>query len=191
MNLCIYGASSTSLDASYLEKGEEFGRKMASRGHHLVFGAGANGMMGAVCRGCAEHGVDIIGVVPHYFTGDGRLYDGCTELIQTDTMRQRKAILQERADGYVVLPGGVGTFDEFFELLTLRQLGRLAKPIVIYNINGYFDATFAMLRQAVEQKFMKAGTCELYFVSNDPDEILDYLESFRPDNVDAKAVKYI
>lgn len=191
MNICVYGASSTALAPSYLEAGEDFGYRMAKRGHTLIFGAGANGMMGAVARGCTRGNAQIIGIVPHYFDGDGILYDRCTDIIETETMRSRKAILDARSDAFVMVPGGVGTFDEFFEILTLRQLGQLAKPIAIYNINGYFDPMFQMLDFAVKEKFMKQATCELYAVFTDPEALLDYVENHDAQNPDKETVKYV
>ena len=139
MKICVYGASSNDIDAKYISAGEDFGRAMANAGHGMVFGGGANGMMGAAARGMTSCGGEIIGVVPKFFDVDGMLYDKCTEMIYTDTMRERKQIMEEKSDAFVMLPGGIGTFDEFFEILTLRQVGRHAKAIGVLNVSGYYD----------------------------------------------------
>lgn len=129
MKICVFGASSSTIDKSYVSQVEELGRKIADRGHGLVYGAGASGLMGAVARGVYEKKGEIVGVVPNFFDDedmgvDGRIFQDCTELIRTDTMRERKRIMEERADAFVIVPGGIGTFEEFFEVFTLKQLER-------------------------------------------------------------------
>lgn len=176
MNLCLYGASSDNIDPAYLAAAEELGRKLASRGHGLVFGGGAQGLMGAAARGVHAAGGSLVGVAPGFFNVDGVLYPHCTEFIYTDTMRQRKQIMEERADGFVMVPGGIGTYEEFFEMLTLRQLGRHSKPIAILNLQGYYDLLEQMLEQTVEQGFMQPVCRSLYASFSDADALLDYLE---------------
>ncbi|MBO5370027.1 MAG: TIGR00730 family Rossman fold protein, partial [Clostridia bacterium] len=131
MRICVYGASSVKTDKKYIDAVENLCYKLASEGHSLVYGAGANGLMGAAARGFTKGGGHIIGVVPHFFNIDGILYDKCDELIRTETMRERKQIMEDKADVFVVVPGGVGTFDEFFEILTLKQLARHSKAMII------------------------------------------------------------
>ena len=177
MNICVYGASSRQLDASYILAVEELGEKMARRGHALVFGAGAHGLMGAVVRGVAAQNGTIIGVVPYFLDGDDVLYTKCTEMKMTDTMRERKKYMEENSDAFVVVPGGIGTFDEFFEILTLRSLGQHNKPIAIFNVNGYYDELIAFLRKGMREKFLSESVEELFFSSDKADEILDYLEA--------------
>lgn len=176
MKICVYGASSNAIDPVYLAAGEELGRRMAARGHGLVFGGGADGMMGALARGVHGCGGEIIGVAPSFFNVDGILYEHCTEMIYTETMRQRKQIMEDAADAFVMTAGGIGTFEEFFEILTLRQLGRHKKPIAVLNTGGYYDPVAAMLRQAVEQKFMKKACLDLFAFFDDPEALLSYLE---------------
>ncbi len=176
MRICVYGASSNDIDAKYISAGEEFGRAMAKAGHGLVFGGGANGMMGAAARGVTDCSGEIIGVVPRFFDADGMLYNKCTEMIYTDTMRERKQIMEEKADAFVMLPGGIGTFDEFFEILTLKQLGRHAKPIGILNVSGYYDDILNMLKKAVSEKFMTQSTIDLVAISEDENMLIAMLE---------------
>lgn len=176
MKICVYGASSNDIDAKYIFAGEDFGRAMANAGHGMVFGGGANGMMGAAARGMTSCGGEIIGVVPKFFDVDGMLYDKCTEMIYTDTMRERKQIMEEKSDAFVMLPGGIGTFDEFFEILTLRQVGRHAKAIGVLNVSGYYDDILNMLTKAVSEKFMTQSTIDLFVVSEDPNTLVSMME---------------
>lgn len=115
MNVCVYGASSNDIDRSYIEETEYLGREIAKRGHTLVYGAGANGLMGAVARGVYEENGTIIGVTPSFFNVDGILFENVSELITTETMRERKQIMEDKADAFIITPGGIGTLEEFFE----------------------------------------------------------------------------
>ena len=136
MRICIYGAASPTIDAEYTEKVELLGEKLAKRGHSLVFGGGANGLMGAAARGIKKQGGHIIGVIPKFFGEESveAIFEECDELITPDTMRERKQIMEDNSDAFIVVPGGIGTFEEFFEILTLKQLCRHNKPIAIYNM---------------------------------------------------------
>ncbi len=189
MNICVYGAASSEIDKSFIEAGEELGRKMVERGHGLVFGGGANGMMGALARGVNEKNGYILGIAPGFFNVDGVSYDNCTEFIHTDTMRERKRLLDEKSNGFVVSPGGIGTFDEFFEILTLKQLGRHNKPIVIWNLNNYFENMENMMQVSVDKRFITDDCRELYKVCNTIDEILDYIENYDEKDIDLSKVK--
>ena len=176
MNLCVYGASSDLIDPAYLTEGERLGERMAQRGHGLVFGAGQTGMMGALARGMAKHGGTIIGVAPKFFDEPGVLYQECTEMIFTETMRQRKEIMEERADGFIMTPGGIGTYEEFFEILTLKQLGRHNKPIGILNTAGCFDDLARLLEDTAARGFMGEHCLKLYYIADTPEELLEYME---------------
>ncbi len=191
MNLCIYGASSNQIDSAYMTAVEELGRKLAQRGHGLVFGGGAQGLMGAAARGVTAQRGYILGVAPSFFNVDGVLYEHCTEFIYTETMRERKQIMEDRADGFVMVPGGIGTYEEFFEMLTLRQLGRHSKPIAILNLGGYYDLLQQMLEQTILQGFMKPACRQLYGIFTDADAMLDYLEQAKMAPVSAKDMKNI
>ena len=116
MNICVYGAASDEIADIFKNAGEALGESLARRGHSLIFGGGASGMMGAVARGADRAGGNIISVAPSFFDIDGILYPQCTEYIFTETMRERKQILEDRSDAFIVSPGGIGTFDEFFEI---------------------------------------------------------------------------
>ncbi len=191
MTICVYGASSDLIDKNYIEVTEELGRRMAERGHGLVYGAGAQGLMGAVARGMYEKKGTIIGVAPSFFNVDGVLFEDCTEMISTETMRQRKQIMEDRADCFIMTPGGIGTFEEFFEILTLKQLARHKKAIAVFNINGYYDSMEKMMQDAIDGKFMKSECSNLYEIFTDIDEMLDYLENYDDDLVDVTQMKNI
>lgn len=189
MNICVYGAASSEIDKSFFEAGEELGRKMVERGHGLVFGGGANGMMGAVARGVDDKKGYILGIAPGFFNVDGVSYENCTEFIHTDTMRERKRLLDEKSEAFIVSPGGIGTFDEFFEILTLKQLGRHNKPIVVWNLNNYYDSLEDMMQVSVDKRFITDDCRELYHVSTSIEEMLEYIENYDASEIDLSKVK--
>ena len=189
MKICVYGAASDKINDRYKKAGKELGNKIAERGHGLVFGAGDNGLMGAVARGVYEKGGEIIGVSPKFFNVDGILFQNCTKLIYTDTMRERKKILEDSSDAFIIAPGGVGTLDEFFEILTLKQLQQHNKPMAIFNFDGYYDEILAWMRGAVKKEFISDITMDLYKVSDDIDEIIDYIESYTPKKEDVNRLR--
>ena len=191
MNICVYGASSTEIDKLYINATEELGEELGKAGHNRVYGGGANGLMGAAARGFVKGGGEVIGVAPSFFQVDGVLFEKCTEMIYTETMRERKQIMEEKADAFVAVPGGIGTFDELFEILTLKQLGRHNKPIVIYNINGYYDSLIAMLDNAVRQKFMTEKSKALLKVVNTPKDLLTYLTEYKGEDFDFSVLKKV
>ena len=179
MNICIYGASSAKLAPVYYEKTEELGRMMGLRGHGLVFGGGATGLMGAAARGVDAHHDYILGIAPTFFDQPGVLYEHCSEFIFTETMRERKKLLEERSEATIVAPGGIGTYEEFFEILTLKSLRRLNRPIVLYNIEGYYDIIKELLEQTADRDFMDRENLKLCEFMDDPKEILDYIENWQ------------
>ena len=179
MRICVYGAASPTIDPYYIQEGERLGREMIKRGHSLVFGGGGNGMMGAAARGAKQENGYIFGVVPKFFDEEEveKLCDFCNELVMPDTMRERKQIMEDNSDAFIVTPGGIGTYEEFFEILTLKQLCRHNKPIALYNINGYYDELTVVMKQAIERNFIKENCMELFFITEDLDELFAYIES--------------
>ena len=183
MKICIFGAASAHIDKTYITAVEELGEKLAKRGHSLVFGAGATGLMGAAARGFKKGGGFIHGVIPKFF-GEEQvevIYDECDKITYTDSMAERKKIMEDEADAFIIAPGGIGTFEEFFEVLTLKQLGRHAKAIVMYNILNYFDDVERLMATVAERKFITFRCNEIYDCLSDGDEIINYLESYKPD----------
>lgn len=191
MNICIYGASSVKTSKEYVEATQRLGECLAKDGHSLVFGGGASGLMGAAARGFTAGGGKIIGVAPHFFDVDGILYDKCTEFIFTETMRERKKILEDKSDAFIVCPGGVGTFDEFFEIITLKQLGRHNKAVVIFNTGNYFDELLNLMNKALKEDFLTEKTLSLYDVAKNEEEVVSFLKSYKGENINLKDTKYI
>ena len=194
MNICVFGASSSIIDKTFIDEVEDLGSGIASRGHTLIYGAGASGLMGAVARGALNKGGKIIGVVPDFFKTndmgvDGEIFTGCTELILTESMRERKHIMEERADAFIIAPGGIGTFEEFFEVFTLKQLERHNKAIAILNINGYYDAMLKMLDTAMDYKFVRRACSSLFDVFTENNAILDYIEGYIPPEINVFETK--
>ena len=191
MKLCVYGAASSEIDKCFVEAGEKLGRKMADRNIGLVFGGGRNGMMGAVARGVAQNGGNILGISPKFFEENNAeiSFPECSEFIHTETMRERKRLLDEKSDAFIITPGGIGTFDEFFEILTLKQLGRHNKAIVIFNIDNYFENMLKMMQKSIERRFITEDCIELYKVVTSVEEALDYIEKYDPTDIDISKVK--
>ena len=176
MNITLYGAASNSIDRTYIEGVTALGREMARRGHAMVFGAGGTGLMGAAARGMHACGGHIIGVTPHFMHELEPVSELCTELIGTETMAERKYEMERLADAFVIVPGGVGTFDEFFQILTLRVLGRHEKPIILYNIDGFWNSMVALIREGVEKGFIASSALADFCVCDTPTEVFDVLE---------------
>ncbi len=191
MNICVYGASSNDIDEKYIKSGEALGEMMASRGHNLVFGAGNGGLMGAVARGEYKGNGKIVGVAPKFFNVDGLIFPHCDELIRPDTMRERKQIMEDRSDAFIVTPGGIGTFEEFFEILTLKQLMRHNKPIAVLNTGGYYDSMLDFIENAISQGFLKEKARLLYLFADKPEEVLDYIGNYKTESIDINELKNI
>lgn len=179
MRICVYGAASPTIDKEYIRLVEEMGKTLAQRGHSLVFGGGGNGLMGAAARGFRDGGGHIFGVIPEFFKNETveEICDFCDQLIMPETMRQRKQIMEDNADAFIVVPGGIGTYEEFFEILTLKQLCRHTKPIAIYNIMGYYDGLNDVMKTAIDKNFIREDCLDLYRITENLSEIVEYLEN--------------
>ena len=191
MNICVFGAASNTIDKKYMLAVEEMGTQLAQSGHNLVFGAGGQGLMGAAARGFKKGGAKITGVIPEFFKEAGieAIYDKCDRLIQTDSMRERKAEMENRADAFVIVPGGIGTFEEMFEVLTLKQLGRHNKTIAVYNIDGYYDSMESMLDHSIGENFVKESCKLLYGIFSDLPSLIDYVEADKHFDLDVSQLK--
>lgn len=176
MKITLYGAASNAIDNVYKEKVYELGREMALRGHTMVYGAGGGGLMGAAAEGLHDNGGRIIGVTPHFMNTVEPIYEHCTEFIATETMSERKDIMENMADAFVIVPGGIGTFDEFFQTLTLKKLGRHNKPIVLYNVNGFWDNMLAVVGADIFKGFIGHDVASCFCVRETPQTTIDTLE---------------
>lgn len=175
MKICIFGASSSRLDPVYYHEAEAMGRLLAEAGHTVVFGGGADGLMGACARGAKAAGGKIVGIAPRMFNEPGILLPECDELILTDSMAARKETMFSESEAFLALPGGIGTMDEFFEAITLRQLGLLQGALVLLNTKGFYSPLVAYLEQMAEQGFMSRSCLELVQLCETPETAMEAL----------------
>lgn len=178
--ICVYSSSSDSIDEVYFKKASELGSAIAADKDALLFGGGMRGLMGATAKAAHLNGGRVIGVIPEALNQKGVVYETCDELIITKGMRERKAIMDERSDAFIALPGGYGTFEELLEIITLKQLKYHNKPIVIINDCGYYDYLLKQFDIAINNRFAKPESSTLYFVASDVSEALDYISNYKP-----------
>ncbi|GAB2851163.1 LOG family protein [Lentzea nigeriaca] len=164
----------------YLEVAGEVGRTLARRGIEVVYGGGRVGAMGAVADGALDAGGSVVGVIPESMVAWEIAHDGLTELHVVDTMHERKALMADLADGFVVLPGGAGTMDEFFEIWTWAQLELHAKPIGLLNVDGFYDPLLAMVDHMVAEGLLKEPYRDMVLVDDDVERLLDRFAEYRP-----------
>lgn len=191
MKICIFGAASTHIDEIYIKAVEELSEKLAKRGHSLVFGAGDTGLMGAAARGFKSGGGFVHGVIPEFFREERieLIFKDCDKITYTKTMAERKSTMENEADAFIITPGGIGTFEEFFEVLTLKQLARHEKAMAIYNVDGYFDGLKGLMDTVAERKFMSLECKDMYSYFTSADEIIDYVENYVPKPVAWRRLK--
>ena len=179
-SIAVYCSSSNIIHQDYFEAARMLGKTMAEKSFQLVYGGGMVGLMGEVARSVKQHGGKTLGVVPEALNLDKVVNDIDDELIITTGMRERKAIMDDRADAFLGLPGGFGTFEEMFEVLTLKQLGYHNKPIVFLNIRGYYDKLLDMFDHIYSEQFAKPEYRQLYHVSENVLDVIDYLSEYQP-----------
>jgi len=184
--VCVYSASSSAIDQRYFDVAAELGALLAQRGLALVYGGGNIGLMGAVANAVHRHGGRVIGVIPRFMVDKELAYRAADELVVVETMRERKAVMEERADAFIALPGGWGTLEEILEILTLKQLQQHAKPVAFLNTDGFYDPLMQMFERLVEQKFKKPDHARLYHVAAHPHEVMDWLANHKPAPAQAK-----
>jgi uncharacterized protein (TIGR00730 family) len=173
--LCVFCGSSAGERAEYAAAARQLGTLMAQRGLGLVFGGGHIGMMGLLADAVLAGGGEVIGVIPQALVDRELAHPGLTELRVVETMHQRKALMADLADGFAALPGGFGTGDELFEILTRAQLGLHARPIGLLNTAGYFDGLLAWLDHMVRERFLRSQHRTLLRVADTPERLLDVL----------------
>ena len=180
MNICVFGASSTKLDKEYYTEAEALGELIAQNGHTLIFGGGTDGLMGSSALGAEKHGGHIVGIAPKFFDEPDILYKKTGELIFTDTMEQRKTLMLEKSDAFVALPGGIGTFEELFACITLKQLGRHSKPIVLVNTLNYYTPLYALIENGTEKGFIGRDCAKLIKLAAASEEAMKYISEYTP-----------
>jgi uncharacterized protein (TIGR00730 family) len=176
-SLCVFCGSSHGRNIAYREAAESLGRALAASGRRLVFGGGKVGLMGVLADAVLAHGGEATGVIPQHLVDLEVAHSGLTDLRIVDSMHQRKRLMAELADGFIILPGGLGTLEEFFEVWTWGQLGLHRKPYGLLNVASYFDPLLAFLDHAVAERFVYADHRRLLLVADSADTLLAALDT--------------
>ncbi len=174
-SVCVYSASSTKIDQTYFNAATKLGELLAQKDIRLINGAGSIGLMRAVADGSLKAGGEVIGVIPRFMVEQNWHHKGLTKLVEVDSMHERKKLMADLSDGIIAMPGGCGTLEELLEIITWKQLGLYFNPIVILNINNFFDPLLAQLNEAVEQNFMRPQHAAIWSVANTPEEAVNLL----------------
>jgi len=179
-SVTVYCSSSSAVPRIYTETAAELGRALAKQQWTLIYGGNNVGTMGALADACRDAGGQVVGVTPQLFIDKGVDDKNCHEFIVTECMRTRKATMEERGDAFITLPGGLGTFEEIFEIIVGKQLGFHRKPIVLLNVDGYFAPLLAMIEHGIEHRFIKPAARELYFVAEKVDAAIEHIRTYQP-----------
>lgn len=174
-SVCVYCASSTQIDEKYFRAAKELGTLIAQKGLRLITGAGNMGLMCAVEDAVLAAGGKATGIIPTFMVNEGWHHTGLSELIETQTMHERKQMMADMSDGVIALPGGCGTLEELLEIITWKQLGLYLNPIVILNIDGYYDYLLSQLRKAISENFMREIHGDIWKVATTPEEAIELL----------------
>ncbi|WP_044655339.1 TIGR00730 family Rossman fold protein [Bacteroides congonensis] len=174
-SVCVYSASSTKIDPVYFQAAEELGRLLAEHHIRLINGAGSIGLMCSVADAVLKNGGEVTGVIPHFMVEQNWHHTGLTELIEVESMHERKQKMANLSDGIIALPGGCGTLEELLEIITWKQLGLYLNPIIILNVNEFFDPLLEMLEKAIEENFMRQQHGDIWKVARTPEEAVKLL----------------
>lgn len=174
--VCIYCASSMGSDPTYVDAARLLSTRLAVNGFDMVYGGASIGIMGIVANTFLEYGSHVTGVIPESLALREIAHVGLSELVVTMSMHERKAVMAERADAFVALPGGYGTLEEVLEVITWKQLGIMNKPIVLYNHNGYFDQLVSMFARAESEGFVRPHPKPYFNIASNPEELMKQLE---------------
>jgi uncharacterized protein (TIGR00730 family) len=178
--VCVFCGSNPGVREDYGNSAQALGRALAGRALALVYGGGNVGLMGMLADSMLQAGGEVIGVIPRTLVAKEVAHRGVTELRIVDTMHERKALMNDLSDAFIALPGGFGTLDEFFEILTWSQLGIHGKPSGLLNVVGYYDRLLAMLDHAVAERFLRPAHRQLVIADTDADVLLQRLSDFVP-----------
>jgi hypothetical protein len=174
MNICLYGSGSREIDKIFTDEAYKLGCIIAEKGHTLVFGGGDTGMMGACAKGVHDNNGKSIGIAPEWMRSFEPLCENCTEFIYVDSMDKRKQNFLDYSDAFIISPGGIGTLDEFFEIITLKKLKRHDKEIIIFNIDHFYDKMLEMIDEMAEKGFLYKQE-DVFKVASSIDEIFKIL----------------
>jgi uncharacterized protein (TIGR00730 family) len=164
--LCVYCSSSDRIDPKYVAVAEALGTEMVRQGWDLVYGGGKTGLMGATARAVKAAGGRVVGVIPEFMKAKELAFDEADELVTVITMRERKLLMEARADAFVALPGGWGTLEEILEILTLRQLDVVRKPCVLFNQDGFYEDLLRLFQRMLQDRFFKPSNLGLFRVTD-------------------------
>jgi len=185
--ICVFCGSSPGAHPDYIQAARELGTRLARARLTLVYGGGRVGMMGQLAQAALAAGGQVIGVIPRQMVQLNVAFSELSDLRVVDTMHARKALMAQLADGFIALPGGLGTLEEFFEVLTWAQLGMHAKPCGLLNVRGYYDRLLEFLEVALAEQFIGPTHRNLWLVADDVDSLLAMFESYQPRQVDKAA----
>jgi len=189
-NICVFASSSNHLEEVFYKHAKELGLLIGSNGFNIVYGGSKLGMMYACAGAVKETGGKIIGIMPERLANMGCANpEDCDEFILTKGMRERKAKLDELSDAVVAIAGGYGTLEELSELIVQKQLGYNNKPIVILNTDGFYDNLLAFFETIINRNFANEGSRKLYYVAKSPQEVIEYLKTYKPQEIGSKFVK--
>ena len=174
-SVCVYSASSTKINPVYFKAAEELGGLLAEHHVRLINGAGSIGLMRGVADAVLKNGGEVTGVIPRFMVEQNWQHTGLTELIEVESMHERKQKMANLSDGIIALPGGCGTLEELLEIITWKQLGLYLNPIIILNVNGFFDPLLEMLGKAIDENFMRQQHGDIWKVAQTPEEALRLL----------------
>jgi uncharacterized protein (TIGR00730 family) len=174
-SITIYCSSSSDIAPHFHDAGAQLGRAIASHKWTLVYGGNSLGLMKTVANSARDAGAKVVGITPQLFVDEGCCDDRCNELIVTANLRERKHLLEQRGDALVALPGGIGTFEEFFEILAGKSVGYHAKPVAVLNIAGYFNPMLAMIESGIQHRFVRPKIRNLFHIAPDVPDLLRYL----------------
>lgn len=181
-SICIYCSSSNAVDPIFFNAANELATLMAKRGHALVYGGAKIGLMGELARTIHHNKGKVIGIMPQEIRNKGICYEMADELIITKDIQERKEILSAKSDAFVALPGGFGTLDEISEMITLKQIGAHDKPLVFLNINNYYDPLVSFFENMYDFKFSKSDYRDSYYVTDNMEDCIRYIEEYIPTN---------
>jgi uncharacterized protein (TIGR00730 family) len=182
--ICVFCGSSAGNDSAYSQAAQKLGQLLAERNIDLVYGGGKVGLMGAIAEACLSAGGSVIGVIPQMLVDKEIAHPNLTELRIVGSMHERKALMADLAEAFIALPGGYGTWEEFFEVLTWTQLGLQRKPCAVLNVNGYYDSLLAMTRRAHDDSFLRDVHRDLILSDTDPTSLLNCLSSYEMPRVE-------
>jgi uncharacterized protein (TIGR00730 family) len=178
--ICVFAGSQHGVRPDYIAAAESLGRTLAARGIGVVYGGGRIGLMGVLADAALAAGAEVVGVIPQALATREVAHDGLTELHVVESMHQRKALMSELSDGFIALPGGWGTLEEFFEVLTWAQLGIHRRPCGVLNAGGYFDPLLAFLRHSADEGFVRHELNAMILVADEPAGLLDQMAVYEP-----------